>query len=411
MANPNLLSILQHTRRAGQLTRKELANQLTVSTSMAGKLVSELIDWGLLREVGRSETDSGRPSDLLSLQPQAGYAIGLDIKAAHQQMVIVNLTGDVVASISEDTQAPDNLNAALDWMDGMIQRTLDSSGLHASQILGVGLGFGLQAIVNPATGVIFSWTETPELAMTWKDIPLRDLLATRLPYPIIRVDDIMRSMGTAEAQYGHNQVQDEDFVFALADAGIGLALMINGVAYVGPLQIGGEIGHTPLTNVKIRCNCGNVGCLETVASTTAILDRIKENLNSSNILSVMREKGKQLTIQQVIEAAITGDKLAYQTLMDAGEYFGMGLAIAVNILGPRRVVVGGALSRSEAYLEAARRSVRLQVLSKASTVVRIEPSRMDELSGARGAATQVLNSLFQSKENNILDLLERKTNR
>ncbi len=407
MANGNLLTILQSIRRAGRMTRAELANQLDLGASMTSRLVSDLFDRGLVCEVGRSEAESGRPSDLLALNPQAGYAVGLEVKATHQSAVIVNLLGDVLGSFSQESNAPADLQIAFDWLERLINQVLSSNGFQPNQILGIGISFGLQAIVDPATGTVLSWTETPELAASWKDIELRDILMGRLPYPHIMVDDLMRTQGIAEAQYGCLKDSDEDFIYAFADIGVGLALIINGTAYVGPLHIAGEIGHIPIGNVGIRCNCGNVGCLETVASTRAIMDRIQTLLNTSDIRSVLRENSGKLTILSVIEAAEIGDKLAYQVLMDAGEYFGSGLAIAVNMLGPKRVVVGGSLSKSTAYLDAARRSVRLQVLSKASASVCIEPSQMDEKAGARGAATQALNGLFQPDSLNILELRQK----
>ena len=404
MANGNLLSIMQLIRQAGRMTRKELASQLDLGPSMASKLVSELFTRGLICDAGRSETESGRPSDLLVLNPEAGYAIGLEIKATRQQAVIVNLCGEVLASVSEAGKVPADEELAMDWLEQFINRVLPSTGFQSRQIMGVGIGFGFQAIVNPVSGTVLSWTETPDLAANWKDIAVRDKLLKRLPFPHIIIDDLMRTQGIAEAQYGHTHGLDEDFIFAFADVGIGLALMFNGNAYVGPLNIAGEIGHTPIPNVEIRCNCGNVGCLETVASTKAILDRIRTQLSESSIYSVLRENNADLSIQDVIQAAENGDKLAYQVLMEAGEYFGFGLAIAVNLLGPKLIVVGGSLAKSEVYLDAARRSVRLQVLSKASTIVRVEPSQMDEFAGARGAATLVLNALFQPTETNILVL-------
>ena len=79
----------------------------------------------------------------------------------------------------------------------------------------------------------------------------------------------------------------------------------------------------------------------------------------------------------------------------------------VNLLGPELVVVGGSLAQSEVYLDAARRSMRLQALSKASPQVRVEASQLDELAGARGAATQVLNALFQPSDFSLLELREK----
>jgi glucokinase len=302
----------------------------------------------------------------------------------------------------EAERIPADRQIILSGLEQMIHSALASCGLSPCEVMGIGVG--LRGSVDPAAGVVYSWTETPELTSTWKDFAVRDTLAKRWSYPHIIVDDIVRTLGIAEVQYGHNQGRQDDFVYALADSGVGVAVMMKGAPYVGPLQMAGEIGHIPLGNVEIHCSCGNVGCLETVASATAILDRIGERLSATSVRSSLRENDTKLSIERVIEAAETGDKVAYQALIEAGEYFGVGLAIVVNLLGTELVVVGGSLAKSEVYLDAARRSVRLQVLGKASTVVRVEPSQMDDLAGARGAATQVLNKLFQPDDLNILEL-------
>jgi len=405
MPNGNLLTTLQLIRRSGCLTRRELALQLGLHVSMASKIINELFDRELICEAGRFEVKSGRPSDLFALNPNAAYAVGLDIDGTRQEAVIVNLCGEVVASLVEAQHIPVDRQAILEALEQMLQRTLNAGGLEPRQIMGVGVG--LRAIVNPATGVVSSWPETPELAKAWQDFAVRDALKGRWSFPHIIVDDSARMLGIAEAQYGHSQGREADFAFFLADNGIGLALMLNGTPYVGPLQIGGEIGHIPVRDVEIHCNCGNVGCLETVASATAVMARIGEQLSASNIRSVLRETNAELRIEQVIEASEKGDKLAYQVLLDAGEYFGVGLAIVVNLLGPELVVVGGSLAKSEVYMDAARRVMRLQVLSKASTIVRVESSQMDELAGALGAATQVLNTLFQPSNLSLLELHEK----
>ncbi len=405
MATGNLLSALQLIRRTGRITRKELARGLGLGASMTSKIVSELFEQRLICEVGRSEPESGRPPDLIALNPEAGYAVGLDISGTHQKVVVVNLCGEVVGSLSESEPIPADQQAVLASLEQLIQRALGLCGMPACAIMGVGIG--LRAIVNPLTGTVSSWPETPELAAAWKDFAVRDALKSRWLFPHIIVDDIARTLGTAEKQYGHSQGREADFAFVLADWGIGLALMVNGAPYVGPLQIAGEIGHVPVRNVEIHCNCGNVGCLETVASASAVLKRVRERLAVSGVWSALRDgtdREAELTIERVIASAEAGDKLAFQVLTEAGEYFGLGLAIVVNLFGPELVVVGGSLAKSEAYMAAARRSMRLQVLSKAAPLVRVEASQLDELAGARGAATHVLNALFQPGSLNLLAL-------
>jgi N-acetylglucosamine repressor len=211
-------------------------------------------------------------------------------------------------------------------------------------------------------------------------------------------------MARAETLYGCRETRSEDYVFALADTGVGVALMINGAPYVGPNQLAGEIGHVPVPGATLPCSCGNTGCLETVASVSAVLEQVERRLSESSVVSVLRDAAGPFTIHTVIKAAEAGDKLAYQVVMDAGEKFGYGLALTANLFGPQRIIVGGALSASPLYMESARRAVRLQALGKLTGSLEVQASTLDHLAGARGAASLVLNEVFQEGRENLLTL-------
>src|SRR5262245_2737282 len=98
-ANDRRLAILQHLRQAGQLTRREIAQRVGLSLSLVSRLTADLLAQGLISEVGRSESDGGRPPDLLALAPNAAYVIGLDIGGRRQRAIVANLRGEVVASL------------------------------------------------------------------------------------------------------------------------------------------------------------------------------------------------------------------------------------------------------------------------------------------------------------------------
>jgi len=402
MPNGNLLNVLQIIRRAGRITRREIADKLGFGFSMASKLTADLTALDLIYEAGRSDAESGRPSDLLAINPQSAYAVGLDISGTHQKAVITDLCGGVVASISENKHIPADRQLILDGLETMISRALNCCDLKRDDIMGIGIS--LWASVDPASGTISSWTETPTLSAILRDFPIRSALQERFEFPHIFVDDIVRNLGAAEVRYGHHRQENEDFLFVLADSGIGLAIMLNGIPYVGPFQIAGEIGHIPISGLTTPCSCGNIGCLETVASTTAILQQVNQRINASNVRTILREPGNTPTIIDVINAAETGDKTAYQILTEAGQYLGTILAATVNILGTRLIILGGVLAKSTVYLDAVRRNLRLQALGKIATGVYIEPSQLDEMAGARGAAVRVLDALFNSENANIIAL-------
>jgi glucokinase len=402
------LEILQHVRQAGQLTRRDIAERLELSFSLSSNLTNDLLARNLIRETGRSESIGGRPADLLSISPDGGYAVGLEISGTSQRGVVVNLCGEVLVNRLEAVPDFTDHEGIVNDLENFINQVIEQSGIQKKCILGVGVG--LWGMVDPTTGIVGYWTETPSWTRIWLDFALKDALKARLPYPHISVDDMIRMRGIAEVQYGGHP-KGEDFVYVLADSAIGIAIIINGLPYTGSGHISGELGHVLLgsgntTPTPLPCGCGNVGCLETMASTNAILNRIRQRLSDSVVQNTLLWQVEGLTIQDVIRAGEQGDRLAYQYLTEAGEYLGSGLALVLNLLGPRRLVVGGILSGSAVYMEAAKRMIKLQSLNKITNGLVIEQSRLDEWGNARGAATAVLNALFVPGGVNLLSLRE-----
>ncbi len=400
MANTNHLSILQNIRQSKQLTRHELARRLGVGVSMVSKLTGELIERGLVREEGRSISGSGRPSDLLALNPQAGYAVGLDIGGDHLRTVLVDFCGNVVVQKSGTSPDMNSRPAILDSLEETIDSTLRQEGLSRADISGVGIS--LYGSVDPVSGTVYSWTETPGLFHLWKNFNIRAGFQERWPSPHIYVDDVVRTLGMAEVLYGQARTVQEDFIYVLADTGIGAAIMIDGKAYVGPAQLSGELGHLPLNRERIPCSCGNVGCLETVSSVHAVVEHVRERLQNGLVESSLTGLGREITILDITAAEMAGDTFAFRVLSEAGDYLGQGIGILLNLIGASRVVLGGTMAASPAYFESARRSVRLNTLSKVAQALEFERSQLDEFAAARGAASIVLNALFRPGEQNVL---------
>lgn len=399
LTNDRRLAILQVTRQIGPLTRREIAQHVGLSLSVVSRLTAELLAQGLLCEIGRSESDGGRPADLLAIAPNAAYVVGLDIGGRRQRAIVADLRGAIVASLVEPTPLSTEREAILDNLEQLIDRIIHEAGLTRSAVMGVGLA--LRAIVDSTAGIVYGWPNTPAWSAAWTDFAVRDALAARLPWPHIAVDDTVRTLGVAEALYGHG-IRQQNFVFVLADTGIGMAIMLGGAPYLGPSHIAGEIGHITFGTASTLCDCGNTGCLETLSSTPAILACVRQRLSEAQIRSILRQSDREPRIEEVIDAAETGDKLAYQIMTEAGEYFGSALAIVLNVLGPKLVVVGGELASSNVYLDAAWRLMKLRTLDQASRDARLERSQQGELGGARGAASLILDALFSSGAWNIL---------
>lgn len=153
-----------------------------------------------------------------------------------------------------------------------------------------GLGVGLRGIVDLLGGVT-GRPNTPAWSDAWDNFPIDAALAERLPWRQIVIEDTVRAIGVAEAAYGHG-AGGEDFLYVLVGTGIGAALMIGGAPYRGPNHVAGELGHVRLADAPIPCQCGNVGCLETVASSGATAARAWQRLAETHILSALRDAGR-----------------------------------------------------------------------------------------------------------------------
>jgi predicted NBD/HSP70 family sugar kinase len=356
----------------------------------------------MIRENGRAGSEgSGRPSDLLAINPQAGYAIGLDIDAGRQIAVMVNLIGEVVSVIDEPPPPQGTRQEITANLESLVARMLSQAGFPRQKVFGLGLG--LRRTVDPVTGVAHGWPSVPGWEAAWTDFPVRQVLQTETNFPHVIVDDVVRALGVAEANYGAGSL-NEDFVYLLADTGIGMAIMLNGAPYIGFSHIAGEIGHLPVPGQDDPCPCGSTGCLENHVSTGAILSQLRKRFDASPMRSSVRLNDQTPTIREVLIGAAEGDKLAYQLIVESGEKLGQVLAMVVNLIGPRLIIAGGALATSEVFLDAARRIVKFRSLEMAARVNVIQRSTLDDLAGARGAATMVLNALFMPGEHHLLHL-------
>jgi N-acetylglucosamine repressor len=381
--NPRQLTVLRLIRRYGPITRAQIGLRAKLSASQVSRLTSELIERELIETERAPAVSRNRPADRLTLATGKFATIGLDVGGVAQQAVVANLRGETVASVQENHNLSVRREDLIDYLQGLIRRVLDQSCVPDEQVLGLGVAF--RAIVDPAAGVITRGPESPFWTNSWTNLAVRDLLAQRFTWNRIAVDDTVRVLGLAEARFGLG-ARESDFVYVLADTGIGAALMINAKSYIGPSRISGEIGHLTIDPLGPVCACGKRGCIETYASSQAMLE------------CANRERpGIAATIGELDVLAREGDAPAVQILTDAGSVFGQGLAALLNILGPKLVVVSGVSAVSDIFLNAAWQSAKSGAVEQAGRDVRLVPSRLGPFAGAAGSAAMILDQLFEGR--------------
>jgi glucokinase len=225
---------------------------------------------------------------------------------------------------------------------------------------------------------------TPNLA--WRDLPLRDLLEKELQVPVV-IENDANAAAWGEFRFGAGSEADH-LVFITLGTGVGGGVITEGLLLRGAQGAGGELGHVTIQATGPRCSCGNHGCLEALASGTAIQRRAREVANEQpdSALGQLAIQRKVLG-EDVTELANQGDEAAASVLNEAGVWLGVGLAGFVNVFNPEVIAIGGSVAKAgERILEPARQEVYLRARSPSRDLVRIQEATLGTESGVLGAA-------------------------
>ena len=234
-------------------------------------------------------------------------------------------------------------------------------------------------------------TLSPNLS-GWHNIPLGEVVRERYGGKVFLVNDASAA-ALGEHRFGSGKGV-KNLVFLTIGTGIGGGIIINGKLYQGLSGSAGEIGHMTLDMNGPRCTCGNIGCLETLASGTAMAREARHRLNQgekSSLQNLVAGRIDNITAEEIGVAARGGDALALDIITRAGAYLGAGMVNLVNIFNPEMVIVGGGVAKlGELLLEPARRVVRERAFPVSAQAVRIVTARLGEEAGIHGAAAFAL---------------------
>jgi glucokinase len=259
----------------------------------------------------------------------------------------------------------------------------------ARAVLEVKEGFEVGGACLAVAGLILSQENrvvfSPNLHAV-EDIPLKDELEPRIGVPLT-VENDANAAAWGEFRFGAGSEVDH-LVFVTLGTGVGGGVISHGVLLRGAQGSGGELGHVTIQATGPRCACGNRGCLEALASGTAI-SRCARELASEKPNSALGRLASERKIlgEDVTRLAREGDELALSVLEEAGRWLGIGLAGFVNIFNPEVVAVGGGVvAAGELILKAAREEVYLRARPPSRDLAEIKEATLGPESGVLGAA-------------------------
>ncbi len=352
--------ILNHLRRHGPLPRVEIADTLHLSRATVSSIISSLEEQGLVREGKRLNATSkgGKRPIEVQFNADAGYIIGLDIGRSHLTMLIRNLEAE-----EPNHDSPWRWSGAFDTSPGAeaclplvaskLHDLVENNDITWGQVVGIGLGIpgpmdrDRQKLARPT--MMPKWDEV--------DIPaeLRKLLRLEgRPKIPITMDNDANMGALGESRYGAGR-DCRHLAYIKIGTGIGAGLIFDGHLYRGYQGCAGEFGHFVADKNGPKCdNCGNYGCLESLAAEPAIIREAgsvsKDTSSATNLPHTLQHSDEKITLDKIVELAKSGNENCMLAIKRAGERVGIALAGLINLLNPEVVLLDGGVIRAAGEL-------------------------------------------------------------
>jgi predicted NBD/HSP70 family sugar kinase len=317
---PASVAVFRRILTHGPTGRTDVARATGISQAAVTRAVNALLEAGFVQESDseKSDTAVGRPTIPLMVVRDRSYIAGIKVTAERTYGVLTDLTGEPLAR--EDVANPSTeVDAVLGSVEEIVKLLRSKS--PGGRLDGVGVA--ISGDVDRLAGVV---RQSPLLG--WEDVAIRSLLEARLGVPVTVENDV-RALTASERVFGAG-VDVESFAIVTIGAGIGCGIFVNGNIVDGAFGVSGEIGHLPLGPEHLVCSCGRRGCVETVASSGAILDRIRAE-----------RRQPELTMDDAFRLAHAGESHAVAAFSAAGEMIGLALATLANLIGPDLIVISG----------------------------------------------------------------------
>src|SRR5579875_1786393 len=376
--------VLKRLFQQGPLNRSALAQHTGLSGGTITNVTSALLDEGLVVEAGRQESDGGRPSAMLQVNPAFGVLLGVEVGETRIRVDAFDLGMTVVGSAGlashPQYQRPDETLQQVGLAVKDLCTKLEADGKRA-----LGVGVAVPGIVAHQAGQLRA--HAPNIG--WRNVALQPLAeATALP---IFADNGAKTLGQAEMWLGAGRGANHAAV-TLWGTGVGAAIFTDGALYRGARSSAGEWGHTAIVADGKLCRCGAYGCLEAYVGARALLE---EWYRSGPDAPEAGDPDAEDWLDRFIEAG-RSRRRASSALQRVARYFGTGIANLVNLFNPEKVVIGGwiGVKLGPVLIDSVRETVSRQALEYTASGVSIEVGELGAEAVALGAALLVVDGLL-----------------
>lgn len=327
LRSQNRKKIISYLRRTDQATKKDIAKALDLSVATVSSLGNQLIEEGFLKISAYQNSNGGRSSGLLSLNPNSQYILGLNM--ANPDIVevgIMNLRNEKIQSRQYEAPGKGSLETIIGRYKECSTKILRETGIKQDDLLGIGVA--APGIINRENGHLLNSTNK-----ALEDKPVLQAL-TREFNTAVLIENESNLLALAASLCGHVRDPLQDVVYIYMEKGLGIGIICNGRLVTGRTGFGGEVNHFPVGFRKYECWCGQKGCIETELTMEGFLRKYAHE-SGENGISTEKSWGN------FIRAIKHDNGHAMAVLSENGKLLGQISAMVASIFEPESIFIGG----------------------------------------------------------------------
>lgn len=366
----NLSSIVRNLHDRGPQSRSELVARTGLTRSAIRALIGEFVSADFVVEERAALGGlPGRPSPIAHPVADSAMVLAIEITVDSWAAAVVGLGGEVLEHRRVDR--PRDRISIEELLVDLRKLTARLRLLNDARDSFIGIGVAVAGVVRRTDG----WISTaPNLG--WRDVQLGTLLGPALGLDLpVHVGNDADLGALAELRRGAGRGAD-DMVFVSGEVGVGGGIIVDGQPLTGVEGFAGEVGHMPVNPFGAACRCGSVGCWEVEVGEEALLRGAGRSPD-----------GGRPSVDALIAEAAAGSPAALESLARVGQWLGIGLALLVNLLNPRVIVLGGLFGRIHPFVDAMiQAELDRRALPAPRALLRVAPAALGEDAPLIGAA-------------------------
>lgn len=338
--NLNDLLIMNVIRRRGPISRNEIAKLTSLTHPTVTSITNKMIEAGLVIDYKIGESSGGRRPMLFKMNQDFIDMIIVHIHSNYMRGYLLNNEGTIKYASTASIRKLSHEDV-LAQLFSVIRDCQGAARRHLSAISVI-----VRGPVNIREGL---WAFSPNIG--WRNMPLKKIVEDAFGIPVF-VENDANAMTVGEYYYGAAK-DANSLIFLKVGHGIGAGMVIHGRLFTGADNCAGEVGHTTIDIAGPLCSCGSYGCLEALASETALIRMMGKAIKEGEYSLVTDLVGgdlESLSAEEIYLAAKRGDELSIHILKQAARYLGIGIANIIKSFNPEQIILGGGIVRAEPFI-------------------------------------------------------------